>query len=156
MSVDVLSIVARCIEAWKKSVEALGYNTPPERVEAISSWIMAVVARNGRESRVTLPFCEVTGDDGKLERHHLAGRKFKDLYPQTVTVCLKIHSVLSLRQTISYLTRDNGGSRELMGCAQFLQGLRDLLNVMGDESGEPAYYLLADMLIDEIVQLLRR
>jgi len=92
--------------------------------------------------------CWVCGDDGPLEQHHVSGRKNGDII---VPVCVPCHRQLTEKALwwYGYYFRVNPGQVTLT----FLLGLRDLLYLRSEVTGDSTWKRIADLYKVDVFRL---
>jgi len=121
----------------------------------IEKWLNSLLIQTNEDAQIKKDRCEIClskEDPTSLELHHIAGRKHDY---RTISACLACHRVLSDWQKIwdKRWLRVNQGMN--IRNAFFLMGLYDILTLKGEKTGNSAYKILANKLIESISFLLR-
>ncbi len=140
-------IVNSRICEWKDSIDT--------EKDAIGQWVNHILNQKEEESLVRKQRCEVClskEDQSELELHHIAGKKHDY---RTITTCIRCHVKLTNGQKLWDARWWRGNQSENLKIAFFLKGLHDLLTLKADKTGNSAYRALAEMLVENISQLLK-
>lgn len=125
-----------------------------EDIDEIERWLNDIISKSEQDAQDLKECCEICNskeERNNLELHHIAGRKHDF---RTLTACKKCHSQLSREQGLRDIRWLRHTSVDLQ-TAFFLHGLRDILILKRKRTGNSHYAELADLLINEIAQVLR-
>lgn len=120
-------------------------------IDAVEAGINDLIMQDPDQAAMLADCCWVCKSRQCLEMHHLAGRKHD---PRTVTVCHRCHQILSRWQYVWDKRWLLPGLSDDLRLAFYLLGVRDLLRLKAEVTGNLNYRLLADLYIDEISKLM--
>ena len=109
--------------------------------EEALEWMTEIKENPDRAKRT---YCEICGhSDGKLEVHHVRGRKYGN---ERITVCKDCHKILTDNQRLwdkSWLDTDAENKDAFL-----IRGLIDICKLKYEKSGEEIYSLMVEKLTE--------
>lgn len=126
-----------------------------EDIDEIERWLNEILSQTEEDARILKDRCEICNSKEErknLELHHIAGRKHDH---RTVTACKRCHLQLSTEQGLKdsrWLCVETSIN---LKTAFFLQGLKDVLILKAQKTGNSHYRDLAISFVSETTQLLR-
>ena len=114
--------------------------TMDNEYQELSDWITDIIET---ENRPKAKECEICSINGKLEQHHVRGRKHGN---ECITVCQECHKILTDKQRLwdrSWLNL-NAENKD----AFLIRGLIDVCDLKHQRTGKEIYKLFAEKLTE--------